>query len=84
MITAIAAFSLLAALPAHLDLNSTSINAQTLRTETVFFPTAEEALSKRFEESPWYLDLNGTWDFAYFDDPAEQAEYIYSLIEVKT
>ena len=78
MITAIAAFSLLAALPAHLDLNSTSINAQTLRTETVFFPTAEEALSKRFEESPWYLDLNGTWDFAYFDDPAEPEDTLLS------
>ena len=74
MISTIAAIAIAAALPAHLDLNSTSINAQTLRTETVFYSTAAQALVGRYEESPWYLDLNGTWDFAYFEAPSEPAD----------
>lgn len=53
-------------LPAHLDVNTCSINAQTQRTETVFFASEAQALSSRMEDSPWYLDLNGKWDFAFF------------------
>ena len=45
----------------------TSLNAQTRRVESIWYPTEEEALSTPFEKSPNYLDLNGIWDFAYFD-----------------
>ncbi len=67
MTNLIVLLSLLSALPHHLDINATSVGAQTKRTETVFFPSEKQALSCRMEDSPWYLDLNGKWDFAFFE-----------------
>ena len=61
-----------AAVPAHRDMGMTSIGAQTRRTEVVFWPTAEEALGGRFEQSPNYFSLNGEWDFAYTDDDRQE------------
>lgn len=58
-------------LPHHRDIGVTSVNAQTRRTEVIFYPTAEEALSKGFEQSPYYLSLNGTWDFKYAESEQE-------------
>ena len=52
-------------LPYYRDMNVYKIGAQTRRTEIIYFPTAEDALSKGFTQSPWYLSLNGTWDFKY-------------------
>ena len=59
---------LLAALPYWQDMNVTSVNADTRRTEVVYYPTREEALHKGFRESPNYVSLNGTWDFKYYDN----------------
>ncbi|MCF0167194.1 MAG: beta-galactosidase, partial [Bacteroidales bacterium] len=50
------------------DLKVTSIGAVKPRTEFVTFNTKESALGSRYEQSPYYLSLNGTWDFVYFDD----------------
>ena len=61
-----------AAVPAHRDMGMTSIGAQTRRTEVVFWPTAEEALGGRFEQSPNYFSLNGEWDFAYTDNDRQE------------
>ena len=55
-------------LPYWQDIDVTSVNAETRRTETILFPTREDALSKGFRESRNYVDLNGQWDFRYFDD----------------
>ena len=72
VVAALAALSLHAEiLPIHRDINATSVNAQTRRTELIYFPSAEEALSKGFEQSPFYLSLNGTWDFKYAPSEAE-------------
>jgi len=50
------------------DVQVTSVNAETRRPEIIFFPSAQDALLKGFRQSPYYADLNGTWDFRYFDD----------------
>lgn len=55
-------------LPLWQDVQATSVGADTRRTEVIYYPTREEALSKGFRESPNYLDLNGVWDFKYFED----------------
>ena len=54
-------------LPLHRDMRVLSVNADTRRTELIFFPDEKSALSLPFEESPFYLSLNGIWDFRYAD-----------------
>ncbi|MBE6216960.1 MAG: DUF4981 domain-containing protein [Bacteroidales bacterium] len=48
-----------------------SVNAETERTELIFHPTWQDALSKDFEQSVNYVDLNGIWKFKYHDSQAE-------------
>jgi beta-galactosidase len=64
----ITALIALAVLPLWKDAQTTSVNAQTQRTEVIYYATREDALQKGFRESENYLDLNGIWDFKYFDD----------------
>ena len=54
-------------LPLYRDIDVTSVNADTRRTEVIMYPSEKEALALPFEKSPFYLDLNGSWDFLYFD-----------------
>ena len=58
--------------PYHLDIDMTSVGAQTRRTEVIFYPTEADALSRTFEKSQNYLDLNGEWDFAYCDNDRQE------------
>ena len=62
------ALILLSALPYWQDVHVTSVNADTRRTEVIYYPTREDALEKGFRESSNYLDMNGEWDFRYFED----------------
>ena len=62
------ALFLAAALPLWQDVSATSVNADTRRTEVVYFASRSDALSKGFRDSENYLSLNGVWDFKYFDD----------------
>ncbi|MBR6345968.1 MAG: DUF4981 domain-containing protein [Bacteroidales bacterium] len=75
LLTAAATATLYAQTPWWQDTQTTSIGAETQRTEIIFHPTKEDALGKGFRASVNYQDLNGTWDFKYFDDyrniPAE-------------
>ena len=64
-------FLLTAALPLWQDMQATSVNAETQRTEVVFFGQRQDALQKDFRESENYRSLNGIWDFKYFDDHRE-------------
>ncbi len=57
-----------AALPYWKDIQTTSVNADTRRTEVVYFTDRADALNKGFRESENYRSLNGVWDFKYFDD----------------
>jgi len=64
-------FLLTAALPLWQDMQATSVNAETQRTEIVFYGQRQDALQKDFRESENYRSLNGIWDFKYFDDHRE-------------
>ena len=55
-------------LPYWQDVNVTSVNADTRRAETVWYADRADALAKGFRESENYVDLNGEWEFKYFDD----------------
>ncbi|MBQ4287549.1 MAG: hypothetical protein II770_05895, partial [Bacteroidales bacterium] len=46
--------SLSPSLPWWRDMSITSLNAQTRRVESIWYPTEEEALSTPFEKSPNY------------------------------
>lgn len=54
-------------LPNWKNLDVYSVNAETERTELIFWSSWQDALSKDFEESEFYMDLNGTWKFRYYD-----------------
>ena len=62
-------------LPYWQDVNVTSVNAETQRTEAVWFADRDDALAKGFRESENYVDLNGVWDFKYFDDYHEMERF---------
>ena len=54
---------ILSVLPLWKDIQTTSVNAQTRRTEVIWYDSREEALAKGFPESTHYLSLSGRWDF---------------------
>lgn len=66
-----AAVTVSAQQPNWKNLEVYSVNAETERTELIFHPTWEDALSKDFEQSVNYVDLNGTWKFKYHDSQAD-------------
>ena len=73
LLLAVAGLLLAAAAPAQSlpywrDMNVTSVNAQTQRTEVVYYASRKDALSKGFRQSENYLGLNGEWDFLYYED----------------
>ena len=69
----IASLLLLTVLPYWQDMQVTSVNAETRRTEVVWFASREDALARSIRESENYLDLNGEWDFKYFEDHRQMA-----------
>ena len=62
------ALLLLTVLPYWQDIQTTSVNAETRRTEVVYYATRADALTKGFRESENYRSLNGVWDFKYYED----------------
>ena len=77
-------FATAQSLPCWQDVDVTSVNAATRRTEAVWFASRADALSKGFRESENYVDLNGTWDFKYFDDYHEMERFLGSARNDKT
>ena len=55
-------------LPYWQDIQTTSVNANTHRTEVIYYADKTDALTKGFRDSENYQSLNGEWDFKYFDD----------------
>ena len=49
------------------NLDVYSVNAETERTELVFWDNEKDALSSDFEKGQSYVSLNGTWKFRYAD-----------------
>lgn len=53
------------------DINTFSVNKEKPRTSFMTYQTQEQALSGKYENSPYYKLLNGTWDFYYLDNHHE-------------
>ena len=70
-------------LPYWRDVNVTSVNAETRRTEVIFYPSEYEALEGGFRDSRFYLDLDGRWDFRYFDDHREMEKFFDKALSGK-
>ena len=58
-------------IPYWANLAVTSVNREYPRTSFVDFDDVESALTKKFEESPYYYNLNGVWKFYYVDYPKD-------------
>ena len=63
-------------LPYWQDVNVVKVNKEYPRTQFMTFNTKEEALNKRFEESEYYMSLNGTWKFYFVDAYKELPENV--------
>ena len=59
------------ALPYWQDVQTVAVNREAPRTDFMSYPNRESALTMRYENSPYYLSLNGTWKF-YFVDSYKQ------------
>lgn len=49
------------------DIQVVEVNKEEPRTSFMSFPDRTSALTKSYEESPYYQSLNGTWKFLYVD-----------------
>ncbi|MDR3253303.1 MAG: DUF4981 domain-containing protein [Tannerella sp.] len=54
-------------MPYWQDIQTVAIGKELPRTEFIGFDDKSSALSTRFEDSPYYRSLNGTWKFLYLD-----------------
>ncbi len=55
-------------LPYWRDINILSVNKEPPRTTFMSYNDKKPAMTGLYENSPWYILLNGTWDFYYVDE----------------
>ena len=67
-VAAVFAVTVSAQQPEWKNLDVFSVNAETERTELIFWSDAKDAMTGRFTESENYMDLGGTWKFQYYDN----------------
>lgn len=72
------ALNTFAQLPFWRDLDVFAVNKEYPRTAFMTFGSRTEALSKKFEESQYYMCLNGTWKFLYVDNEKALADDVKS------
>ncbi|NLJ00506.1 MAG: DUF4981 domain-containing protein [Bacteroidales bacterium] len=58
------------------DVNVVKVNKEYPRTQFMTFNNKSEALNSRFEESSYYISLNGTWKFYFVDGYKQLPENI--------
>ena len=63
-------------IPYWQDVNVVKVNKEHPRTQFMTFDNKNDALSNRFEESEYYISLNGTWKFYYVDGYKQLPENI--------
>lgn len=63
-------------LPYFKDHRITGVNRQPARSHFMTYPTADKALTQKYENSPYYKLLNGTWDFYFVDSYKDLPEGI--------
>ena len=68
--------SVLRKLPYWQDVNVVQINKEYPRTQFMTYNSKQEALQTRFEQSNYYLSLNGTWKFYFVDGYKQLPENI--------
>ena len=54
--------------PYRYDVQTVSVNKVPPRTDFMSYPSRDGALTMRYEKSPFYLPLNGTWKFLFAED----------------
>lgn len=54
-------------IPCHLDVQCVGVNRERAHCSFMTYDTREGAMTRRYENSRFYLPLNGTWKFRYFD-----------------
>ena len=54
--------------PYFSEIDTVCVNTEYPRTSFMTFPDMKSAKHKKFEDSPYYMSLNGEWDFIYTDD----------------
>lgn len=57
--------------PYFSEIDSVAVNTEYPRTSFMTYPDLESARTLKFEDSPYYMSLNGVWDFIYTDDYRE-------------
>lgn len=61
-------------LPYHRDLSVLQIGRLPQRSSFMSYPDEASALKNNYSDSPWYMLLNGEWDFTYIEgDKSEKA-----------
>lgn len=63
-------------LPYWRDVNVVKVNKEYPRTQFMTFKNEYDAINKKFEESEFYISLNGTWKFFYVDSYIKLPENI--------
>jgi beta-galactosidase len=72
--------SVLRKLPYWQDMNVVQVNKEYPRTQFMTYNTRQEALQTRFEQSKYYLSLNGTWKFYFVEEYKQLPENITDSI----
>lgn len=54
-----------------------AIGREPVRATSFPYPSADEALSGNYEQSPWYKSLNGDWRFHFSEKPADRPVDFY-------
>ncbi len=54
----------------------TSLNKLPARASFDSYPDARRARVRNRDKSPWFQDLNGQWDFRYFEDPSNAQRFV--------
>lgn len=63
-------------LPYWKDIQTVAVNKETPRTDFMSYPDRNSALTFRYESSPYYSNLNGTWKFYFVDGYKELPDNI--------
>ncbi len=66
------------------DVNVVKVNKEHPRTQFMTFDNKNDALNKRFEDSNYYISLNGTWKFYFVDGYKQLPENVTDSAVVLT
>ena len=59
------------------DLKTTKVNREDAKAISISFADEQQVTTKRMEESPFYMSLNGVWKFNWVPEPEQKPEKFY-------